>query len=108
MEEKAKELEETLEPLLQNNVYFEYTTPEGARMREHHVDMHKAFCAFVSDNNKQFGGNLSIRLPAGVRPILMIGQDESTFHQYVFSKQQWKGPNGKAFLMPKQCFTCYV
>ena len=31
----------------------------------------------------------------------MVGQDESTFHQFIFSKKQWKGPNGKAFLMPK-------
>ncbi len=98
----AKELEETLtKPPLQKNVYFEYTTAEGERMREYHVDTHKAFCDFVSDNNKKFGGNLSVRLPAGVHPVLMIGQDESTFHQNIFSKKQWKGPNGKAFLMPK-------
>jgi hypothetical protein len=31
----------------------------------------------------------------------MVGQDESTFHQFIFSKKQWKGPNGKEFLMPK-------
>jgi hypothetical protein len=29
----------------------------------------------------------------------MVGQDESTFHQFIFSKKQWKGPNGKEFLM---------
>jgi hypothetical protein len=36
-----------------------------------------------------------------VRPVLLVGQDESTFHQFIFSKKQWKGPNGKEFLMPK-------
>jgi hypothetical protein len=61
-------------------------------MREYHVDMHKTFYDYVSDTNKQYGGNLSIRLPVGVRPVLMIGQDESTFHQFVFSKKQGKGP----------------
>jgi hypothetical protein len=34
--------------------------------------------------------------------MLVGGPDESTFHQFVFSKKQWKGPNGKAFpAMPK-------
>jgi hypothetical protein len=31
----------------------------------------------------------------------MVGQDESTFHQFIFSKKQWKGPNGKEFLIRK-------
>jgi hypothetical protein len=32
---------------------------------------------------------------------MLVGQDETTFHQFIFPKKQWKGPNGKAFLMPK-------
>ena len=55
---------------------------------------------FVSDNTSHFGGNLSVRLN-GRRPVLLVGQDESTFHQYTFSKKSWKGPNGSNFLMPK-------
>jgi hypothetical protein len=82
IEEKANELEES-------------------QMREYHLDMHKTFGDFVSANNKQFGGDLSVRLRAGERPVLLVGQDESTFHQFIFSKKQWKGPNGKSFLMPK-------
>ena len=97
-----KELEVILtKPLLQQNVSFEYTTPEGVAMRECHVDMHKTFWDYVSHGNKKYGGDLSIRLPVGVRPVLMVGQDESTFHQFIFSKKQWKGPNGKESLMPK-------
>jgi hypothetical protein len=34
--------------------------------------------------------------------------DESTFHQFIFSKKQWKGPNGKAFLMPKSDGEIYM
>jgi hypothetical protein len=64
-------------------------------MREYHVDMHKTFCDYMSHGNKKYGGDLSGRLPVGVRPVLMVGQDESTFHQFIFSKKQWKGPNGK-------------
>jgi hypothetical protein len=55
----------------------------------------------VIHGNKKYGGDLSIRLPVGVRPVLMVGQYESTFHQFIFSKKQWEGPNGKQFLMPK-------
>jgi hypothetical protein len=49
--------------------------------------MHKKMCDYVSDGNKQYGGVLSIRLSVGVRPVLMVGQDESTFHQFVFFKK---------------------
>jgi hypothetical protein len=102
IEEKANELEESLsKPPLPRNISYNYTTPNDVQMREYHLDMHKTFGDFVSANNKQFGGDLSVRLRAGERPVLLVGQDESTFHQFIFSKKQWKGPNGKAFLMPK-------
>jgi hypothetical protein len=102
-EEKANELEETLSrPPLQKNVSYNYITADDVQMREYHLDTHKAFGDFVSANNKQYGGDLSVKLRiAGERPVLLVGQDESTFHQYIFSKKQWRGPNGKAFLMPK-------
>jgi hypothetical protein len=101
-EEKATELEENLsKPPLQKNVLYNYTTADDVRMLEYHLDTHKAFGDFVSANNKQYGGDLSVRLRMGERPVLLVGQDESTFHQYIFSKKQWRGPNGKAFLLPK-------
>jgi hypothetical protein len=101
-EEKANELEETLsKPLLQKNASYNYITADDVQMREYHLDTHKAFGDFVSANNRQYGGDLSVRLRIGERPVLLVGQDESTFHQYIFSKKQWRGPNRKAFLMPK-------
>jgi hypothetical protein len=101
-EEKAHELEETLsKPPLQKNVSYNYITADDVQMREYHLDTHKAFGDFVSANNKQYGGDLSVRLRMDERPVLLVGQDESTFHQYFFLKKQWRGPNGKAFLMPK-------
>ena len=33
--------------------------------------------------------------------MLICGQDESTFHQYCFSKIYWKSPDGKSFIQPK-------
>jgi hypothetical protein len=74
-------------------VSYNYTTPD-----EYHLDRHKAFCDFMSANNKQYGG---FRLRVGEHPLLLVGQDKSTFHQFVFSKKQWKGPNGKASPMWK-------
>jgi hypothetical protein len=101
-EEKANELEETLsKPPLQKNVSYSYITADDVRMREYHLDTSKAFGDFVSANNKQYGGDLSARLRIDERPDLLVWQDESTFHQYIFSKKQWRGPNGKAFLMLK-------
>ena len=32
---------------------------------------------------------------------MLIGQDESTYHQYIFSKKHWKGPTGLNFILPK-------
>jgi hypothetical protein len=70
-------------------------------MREYRLDTHKAFYDYMTANNKQYGGDLSVGLCVGECPIMLVGQDKSTFHQFVFSKKQWKGPNGKAFIMPK-------
>ena len=47
------------------------------------------------------GGCLSVRFPAAEKPIMLIGQDESTFHQLVFSRRGWKTPMGHSFIQPK-------
>ena len=82
------------------NCYHSYVTTEDVNMREYHVDTHEVLLQHVRDDTAQFGGNLSVRIN-GRRPVLLVGQDESTFHQYTFSKKSWKGPNGSSFLSPK-------
>ena len=67
------------------NCYYLYVTNENENMREYHVDTYNKLLSFVSDDTEEFGGNLSVRLN-GRRPVLLVGQDESTFHQYTFSK----------------------
>ena len=47
------------------------------------------------------GGDLSARRGKTKKPLLIFGQDESTFHQYCFSKNYWKSPDGKSFIQPK-------
>ena len=61
-------------------------TKNGKEFREYHIDMHYSLENYVSVKNQKYGGNLSVRFPTGARPLLLIGQDESTYHQYIFSK----------------------
>ena len=94
-EAKAVRLEKELAnfPL---NCYCAYTNADNDKMREYHVDNHDILSKYISGVCIELGGNLSVRLN-GRRPVLLVGQDESTFHQYTFSKKSWKGPNGSSF-----------
>ena len=47
------------------------------------------------------GGDLSARRGKTKKPLLIFGQDESTFHQYFYSKNYRKFPDGKLFIQPK-------
>ena len=48
-----------------------------------------------------FGGRLSVRMEAGVRPLIKIGQDEAIQKQYSFNTKEWVGTNGQRSLVPK-------
>jgi len=76
-------------------------------MREYHVDTSEELTNYISESTIKFGETLSVRIN-GRRPVLIIGQDESTFHQYTFSKKSWKGPNGSSFLSPKSDGEIYM
>ena len=43
----------------------------------------------------------SIRAPPNSLPIIIIGQDECVFAQYLLSGKMWMGPNKEAPLLPK-------
>lgn len=49
-----------------------------------------------------FGGNLSVRKPQGVKPLMIFGQDESVYSQFLFGNRQWVGPEGQHPLLPKK------
>jgi hypothetical protein len=50
-------------------------------MREYHVDAHSSFSEnYVNEENKKFGGNLSVRKQPEERVAMRIGKDESIFH----------------------------
>jgi hypothetical protein len=66
---------------------------------EFHVDDHKLFHG--TNNNERFGGRLSVLNPNPDRPLIFFGQDESIFHQYIFTNKAWVGPDGTTALIPK-------
>jgi hypothetical protein len=48
-----------------------------------------------------FGGNLSVRKPPDVKPLVIFGQDESVYSQFLLGNRQWVGPQGQHPLLPK-------
>ena len=63
-------------------------------MREYYVDTHVVLIQYISVANLHYGGDLSLRRDKSKQPLMMIGQDESTFHQHIFSAKTWKGSSG--------------
>lgn len=49
----------------------------------------------------KFGGNLSVFKPAGLKPLIGFGQDESILKQYAFTTKAWTCPDGTRGLIPK-------
>jgi hypothetical protein len=49
-----------------------------------------------------FGGNFSICKPRGLKPLMIFGQDESVFNQFLLKPRQWVGPLGQRPLLPKK------
>lgn len=81
--------------------YYTYHTDTNIAMREYHVDSHKSLRKFVTEVNQKYGGELSVRRDKNKKTIMLIGQDESTFQQYMFSKYMWKLRDGTHTLIPK-------
>jgi hypothetical protein len=49
----------------------------------------------------QFGGYLSVRKGVGVKPLMIFGQDECIFKQYIRTNKSWSDPDGTRALLPK-------
>ena len=88
-----------------NGTGFEYknSKDENKTYYEFHVDDHPDFSCSSWHNSELavFGGNLSVRKPTDTKPLIIFGQDECIFKQYVFKKKAWHGPNGETALVPK-------
>ena len=62
---------------------------------------HIIILIYIFANSLQYIGDLSIRHNETCRPLMMIGQDESTFRQYIFSPKTWRGQAGFNQILPK-------
>ena len=47
------------------------------------------------------GGNLSICKPQHQKPLMIFGQDESVFNQFLLKPKQWVAPQGQRAILPK-------
>ncbi len=93
----------------------EYQHENGTLMQEYHVDCHPEFFnKYVTSNDcKKFGGNLSICIPDGAWPKMLIGQDECIIKENSFSSKQWNGSEGQSIVCPKDdghswMLSCFV
>ncbi|KAI2492541.1 hypothetical protein MHU86_22023 [Fragilaria crotonensis] len=68
-------------------------------MVEYHID-----ASYEFEERLQFlpfGGNLSVRKPIGSKTVIVLGQDEAIFKQFLFVTKMWVGPSGERPLLPK-------
>jgi hypothetical protein len=86
---------------LKEGLGHSFTDDDGRPMREFHVDCHDALLQFINPETGLFGGNLSVRFPDGKQPLIIVGQDKMITYQFLFSAKSWKGPHGKALILPK-------
>jgi hypothetical protein len=68
-------------------------------MVEFHVDQHPSFQDSMATT--LYGGNLSVRSPANLKPLICFGQDECIFKQLTFTPKAWTAPDGQKTMIPK-------
>jgi hypothetical protein len=78
---------------------YKYKNEEGKTYVELHVD--DLLHIEEEINLLEFGGNLSVRKPPDVKPVMIFGQDESIFKQYCIPTKSWVYPDGTRVLLPK-------
>ena len=82
------------------NIGYEYKCKEsGLIFYEFHIDDHESF--HEKFDEMSFGGNLSVRKNEKDRPIIMIGQDEYIYKQFLLVRKQWTLPDGTTAINPK-------
>ena len=75
-------------------------TQNGEQFVELHVDDHTEF----QEKAKSclYGGKLSVRFDSKTqKPLMILGQDEAIFKQFIFSNGVWITPDGQKQLIPK-------
>jgi hypothetical protein len=76
---------------------YDYVDPKtGKEMVEFHID----YChgiAGLKDEEPQ----MSVRALPESKPLMILGQDECVFNQFLLGQRTWVGPNGERPLLPK-------
>ena len=81
---------------------YVYSTEDDVTMYEFHVDCaQKQLADYVSDELRARGGNLSVRKPPDDKPLIILGQDEAVYKQFVLGRRQWVLPGGRRAILPK-------
>jgi hypothetical protein len=96
--EQTKELEEQGE-IVKGSGYHYIDPLTNTNMVEFHVDTSEALLKLGIVG--EFGGNILVIFPAGCKPLIVFGHDESIFKQFLMSKKAWTGPNGESNIVPK-------
>jgi hypothetical protein len=81
---------------------YHYHSEDNVDLVEFHVDDYDLLYDVADEFGfGTFGGNLSVRKPPDVKPLMIFGQDESVFSQFLLGSRQWVGPQGQRPLLPK-------
>ena len=85
--------------LISADIGYCYKQGENEIQYEFHVDDHEIF--YNKCRHLPYGGYLSVRMPPGSKPLLIISQDECIYKQYLFTKGVWVMPDGSKQIIPK-------
>ena len=91
--EKSKLLES--QGLVVKNTGFHYSDHDGTSMVEYHADN------FDTSPDLPMGGNCSVRKKNDEQTVMIFGQEEAIFKQFLLNIKMWTGPNGERPLLPK-------
>ena len=71
-------------------------------MAEFHVNDYEFLHSVANEMGfGAFRGNLSVCKHPGTKPLMIVGQDESVFNQFLLKARQWVRPDGWRALLPK-------
>jgi hypothetical protein len=80
---------------------YKYTSDDGLAMVEYHTDAVTRTSIKPEWITTNLGGNLSIRKPPNMKPLILFGHDECIFKQFTMPGKQWYGPNRETYIVPK-------
>jgi hypothetical protein len=77
---------------------------QNVELVEFHINYWNRHCgadAGMRSTQENINPTTSIRVSSKARPIMIVGQDESVFAQYLLGAKTWIGPKGQRPLLPK-------